>query len=420
MKRRDTGSSLTILVITLAATFSSAGPAASQAGSAVAVAPTGEVLVLRPMSGRGAAGVLVFHRAADRGWNQATSLAPGEPAEPYEGFGFSLAVADDIIAAAAGDDDVTWGARPFVRDRSGAWVATAPVPAAPGPPSEVPTRPGALDLAGLMRIMQPPARMVALSPDGGTMALWAAGEAAGTVRVLRRDADGSWRHVAALPVRDAAGQEAVRGTGVREVRLVARRDLLVVGDPGLPPGGGVRVFEERDGRWVLDSELTPEDAGEAMFGAALALRNDRLAIGMPGASKVALFERAAGTWSPTGAIPAGGAAETGDPAAAFGLAIAWTDAGLWVGAPLAEGGRGAVHRFEEDPGTGTRVVDISDPEAPRDVGSFDTTPYGPNPPGFGSGAWTAYPFLPSGTILVSRRYEGLFMLRPRPRPEPVP
>jgi len=60
---------------------------------------------------------------------------------------------------------------------------------------------------------------------------------------------------------------------------------------------------------------------------------------------------------------------------------------------------------------GLRVVDISEPTRPVEVGYFDTTPYGENPPGF-NGAWTAYPFFDSGTVIVSSMSEGLFVLRP--------
>ena len=67
---------------------------------------------------------------------------------------------------------------------------------------------------------------------------------------------------------------------------------------------------------------------------------------------------------------------------------------------------------------GLRVVDISDPENPREVGHFDTTPYGVDPPGF-NGAWTAFPFFESGTVLVTSMNEGVFLLRPR-REELVP
>ncbi len=64
---------------------------------------------------------------------------------------------------------------------------------------------------------------------------------------------------------------------------------------------------------------------------------------------------------------------------------------------------------------GLRVLDISNPERPREIGFFDTTPYDGNPPTM-SGAWTAYPFFESGTVVVSSTQEGLFLLRPGPRP----
>ena len=67
---------------------------------------------------------------------------------------------------------------------------------------------------------------------------------------------------------------------------------------------------------------------------------------------------------------------------------------------------------------GFRVIDISDPENLREVGHFDTTPYGADPPGF-NGAWTAFPYFESGTVLVTSMLEGVFLLRPR-RTELVP
>jgi len=61
---------------------------------------------------------------------------------------------------------------------------------------------------------------------------------------------------------------------------------------------------------------------------------------------------------------------------------------------------------------GMRVVDISDPQNPFEVGFFDTTPYEGNPPGF-NGAWTAFPFFESGTVVVTSMSEGIFLVRPR-------
>src|SRR5690606_14020982 len=61
---------------------------------------------------------------------------------------------------------------------------------------------------------------------------------------------------------------------------------------------------------------------------------------------------------------------------------------------------------------GFRVVDVSDPRAPREIGHFDTTPYEGNASGF-FGAWGSYPFFPSGNVVVSSMQEGLFVLKPR-------
>lgn len=61
---------------------------------------------------------------------------------------------------------------------------------------------------------------------------------------------------------------------------------------------------------------------------------------------------------------------------------------------------------------GMRVIDISDPRNPVEVGFFDTTPYEGDPAGF-AGAWTVYPFFESGTVVVSSIHEGLFILRPK-------
>lgn len=60
---------------------------------------------------------------------------------------------------------------------------------------------------------------------------------------------------------------------------------------------------------------------------------------------------------------------------------------------------------------GLTVLDVSDPEAPRERAFFDTYPAGENPEFHG--AWGVYPFLPSGTLLVSNidGAGGLFLLK---------
>ena len=63
---------------------------------------------------------------------------------------------------------------------------------------------------------------------------------------------------------------------------------------------------------------------------------------------------------------------------------------------------------------GLRVLDITDPENPTELGYFDTTPWGKDEAGF-DGTWSVYPYFESGTVLLSSRREGLFIVRPRAR-----
>lgn len=63
--------------------------------------------------------------------------------------------------------------------------------------------------------------------------------------------------------------------------------------------------------------------------------------------------------------------------------------------------------------SGLRILDISDPEDPVEVGFFDTVPFGDDGAGF-AGAWSVYPYFESGLLIVSSIKEGLFVLKKRP------
>lgn len=59
--------------------------------------------------------------------------------------------------------------------------------------------------------------------------------------------------------------------------------------------------------------------------------------------------------------------------------------------------------------SGLRVHDLSNPTSPVEVGYFDTYPEGDG--ASFNGAWSNYPYLPSGNIIVSDIERGLFVLR---------
>ncbi len=69
--------------------------------------------------------------------------------------------------------------------------------------------------------------------------------------------------------------------------------------------------------------------------------------------------------------------------------------------------------------SGLRVLDISNPVEPKEVGYFDTVPVGENSPGF-AGSWSNYPYFKSGTVIVTSIAEGLFTVRYHPAQAMVP
>ena len=71
--------------------------------------------------------------------------------------------------------------------------------------------------------------------------------------------------------------------------------------------------------------------------------------------------------------------------------------------------------YQSNNRAGLRVLDISDPVNPVEVGYFDTVPHGDNGPGSG-GSWSNYPYFESGNLIVTSRFEGLFILKKR---EPI-
>lgn len=65
--------------------------------------------------------------------------------------------------------------------------------------------------------------------------------------------------------------------------------------------------------------------------------------------------------------------------------------------------------FEANYKSGLRVFDKTNPTAPVQIAYFDTYPES-NTSGF-NGAWSTYPYFPSGTILISDLDRGLFIVR---------
>ncbi len=67
--------------------------------------------------------------------------------------------------------------------------------------------------------------------------------------------------------------------------------------------------------------------------------------------------------------------------------------------------------------SGLRILDITNPREPREVGFFDTHPGDDGKPSF-AGAWSVYPYFKSGTIVVTSIGEGVFFVRDRTQTVP--
>ncbi len=70
--------------------------------------------------------------------------------------------------------------------------------------------------------------------------------------------------------------------------------------------------------------------------------------------------------------------------------------------------------YQANYSAGLRIINISDPENPVEVGHFDTVPYGKNDNSPVLGAWSNYPYFKSGIIIVTSGREGLFILKKTP------
>ncbi|MCA9737264.1 MAG: hypothetical protein KC645_06545, partial [Gemmatimonadetes bacterium] len=289
-----------------------------QFGRSVAIA-AGDVVVTKPVVGRGPAMLYVF---ASDGTERAR-LVVGRSAETGEGVSPSVAADGAHVLVGSGDPGTRLAGHLFGREDGGTWSdqGSLPLDAARRDAAAA----GTLDFAGILRILEPPARIVAL--DGArALAAVVGGPGAVDVRVLER-AQGEWRPAAVLPA--PAGADVRFGSALR---LDGAR--AYVGAPGLGGTGAVFVFERDDaGAWSEVARLGAVDLPPgSRLGEALAIGDDVLVAGAPGfdgsrGAVLAFARDASGGWTEVQRLEGG---EGGD---SFGAALALSDGELWVGAP---------------------------------------------------------------------------------------
>ncbi len=269
--------------------------------------------------------VRIFRRGATGTWAESAVIAE-EGLEVGDGYGTALSVEGDHLAVGAplhGSGNVYLYTR-----RNERWERVARL-----------TMPGGAegDLFGHALLLRGD-RLLIGAPG--------AAEGAGQVREFRRSAAGTWT--------DAGTMATGTGPGVRlGVSLAMAGDRLAVGAPATGSESGVTpyalVMVRGEGGWREEARITPSAPSEG-FGHAVLLDETRLLIASPGADRgvgaVHVYAHIGDRWSLVDRLQP--TAPTGPEE--FGRAMALDGDELLVGAPLAEGRIGAVHRFTRGSG----------------------------------------------------------------------
>jgi len=345
---RVVGTAIGVGLLGLAALFATGDQAHAQDqfGRAVSVVGT-DVLVAKPLAGQGPATVYVFQRGSDGAWTLAEELVVPAGFGDGQVFSPTLSAGDGLVLVASGDPEAEFGAHAFSETGAGGFSYAGRLPLERGP--RPPSAGASIDMGTVMRILQPPARIVATDGAKAAVSLVGSGVGQPGVRVLER-AGGSESWTIQVELSAPEGQ-ANSGFGSS---LAIQGDLLLVGAPGLDGRGAALVYRrESASEWGLESTLSAEDfpPGSRM-GETVLLTGGMALVSAPrnrtGATVL--------VYAPTG--PMGAWEEQQrlvsprtDGRDLFGFALATDGEELWVAAPRADESRGAVHRYLLDPGT---------------------------------------------------------------------
>lgn len=228
-----------------------------------------------------------------------------------------------------------------------------------------------------------------ISVDGNTMLV---GSSQNAAHVYTRNGD-TWTHVAELPS-DSLGDRDAFGA---MVKLMG--DWAFVAAPGQNNRrGAVYAYERSGGAWTMAGKLESADVrAGAQFGAAMSVMGDWLMVGAPmqegGTGAVFAFQNGANGWTAAGSVEADG----GERNDRFGSAVSlYSEGRMLVGAPRAGGATGTViaYGYDEDSGSWGEIARLA---------AFDQVPqaaFGASIEVTENTIWVGAPFLGS----VGRTY----------------
>src|SRR6056297_2173296 len=183
---------------------------------------------------------------------------------------------------------------------------------------------------------------VLLSGDHAYVGAPGHADGTGAVVVYRRSGD-SWSEATTLANPDTSG------SNVGSV-LAIEDDHLVVGAPQRQ-GGVLNVYKNDGSGWTHSATLESRQADErSLFGASLAINDNHIFAGAPrhssasGAVIVFSMDEESGEWVESSRL----VAFDGQARYGFGSAIEFSGESVWIGAPNADSGSGAIYQFQRD------------------------------------------------------------------------
>lgn len=174
---------------------------------------------------------------------------------------------------------------------------------------------------------------VALSGDWLAVGVPNAGD--GRVDLFRRQPDGQYTFAASL-LPESSTKPARFGAA-----LAMRDDRLLIGAPTADGAGAVYASDRDGGQWSAAVRLALPVAAASELGAALAMDGDDALIGAPGANRVHWLQWSEGLWAPLSTLTAIDS-ELGDR---YGQSVGVSASSISVGAVSALGGEGAAYVY---------------------------------------------------------------------------
>ena len=308
-------------------------------GFASSVVVTGdEVLVAQSRGGEAGGGVVYIYTQSGGDWVETGSITHPQPSA-NDGFGMNLATSGDRLLVAAVNQRSPENAAVHAYSRTaGGW-----------------SHDGELVGEGM------PEGMIlgmAIAVSGDVAAIGAGSRTGAGAVVIFRQTDGAWAQEAVL---EYPGSDEVSGFGGA---LAVSGGTLVVGAPLTASRSGTAyVFEDGAEGWNMTAELTSGGGENSFFGISAMVGSDRILVGagspfdQPGG--VVAYTRQDGEWTEAGRL----AAFDGVGGDQFGSTMATDGQTLWVGAPGANGRRGAIYEFTGSGADGwTSVTKLTAPE----------------------------------------------------------